>query len=193
MSLYSDHCTLTLYLITMSKLFPEPANCSPRVRMSEALSAAEKAAEEVLIDLMTEKAMLMFEVIQASSTRIVQASPSNSHGAGPSCERRTKHKDDLANAKIILSILPAYLPALMDAINQYSVPKDFEYELVIAYLSKGIRTVCLDQDKITTLKFSNFNLGDRKVYEILTPHKYLTRTKGKNSNIIPQSWTMNLA
>jgi hypothetical protein len=50
-----------------------------------------------------------------------------------------------------------------------------------------------DQDKIAALKFSDFNLGDRKVYNMLSPHKYLTRTKGKNSKIIPQSWTMNLA
>jgi hypothetical protein len=42
------------------------------------------------------------------------------------------------------------------------------------------------------LKFSDFILGDCKVYNMLAPHKYLTRTKGKNSKIIPQSWTMNL-
>jgi hypothetical protein len=28
---------------------------------------------------------------------------------------------------------------------------------------------------------------------MLTPHRYLTRTKGKNSRIIPQPWTINLA
>jgi hypothetical protein len=63
----------------------------------------------------------------------------------------------------------------------------------MAYLPKGIRAVRADQDKISALKFSNFNLRDRKVYNMLTPHKYLTRTKGNNSKIIPQSWTMNLA
>jgi hypothetical protein len=51
----------------------------------------------------------------------------------------------------------------------------------------------VDQDKIAALKFSDFNLDDRKVYNMLALHKYLTRTKGKNSKIIPQSWTMNLA
>jgi hypothetical protein len=116
-SLYSDHYALPLYLITVSKLFPEPENCSPRVRMSEALSTAEKSAQEVLIDLMTEKSMSMSEGIQASSTKTVQASPSTAHGAGPSCERRTKHKDDLANAKLISIILPAYLPPLSTVIN----------------------------------------------------------------------------
>jgi hypothetical protein len=44
-----------------------------------------------------------------------------------------------------------------------------------------------------TLKFSDFNLGDHKNYNILSPHRYLTRMKGKNSRIIPQPWTMNLA
>jgi hypothetical protein len=28
---------------------------------------------------------------------------------------------------------------------------------------------------------------------MLAPHRYLTRTKGKNSRIIPQQWTMDLA
>jgi hypothetical protein len=43
-----------------------------------------------------------------------------------------------------------------------------------------------------TLKFSDFKLGDRKNHIMLSPHKYLTRTKGKNSRIIPQPWNMNL-
>jgi hypothetical protein len=63
----------------------------------------------------------------------------------------------------------------------------------MVYLPKGIREVRADQDKIVVLKFSDFNLGDQKIYNMLTPHKYLTRTKGKNLKIIPQSWTMNLA
>jgi hypothetical protein len=43
-----------------------------------------------------------------------------------------------------------------------------------------------------TLKFNDFNLGDRKNYNMLSPYKYLTRMKGKNSKIIPHRWTMNL-
>jgi hypothetical protein len=50
---------------------------------------------------------------------------------------------------------------------------------------KGVHVVHADQDKLTALKFSDFNLGDRKVYNMLALHKYLTRTKGKNSKIIP--------
>jgi hypothetical protein len=43
------------------------------------------------------------------------------------------------------------------------------------------------------LKISDFNLGDRKNYGMLTPHKYLIKETGKNSNIVPQSWTMEIA
>jgi hypothetical protein len=142
-----------------------------------------------------ERVMSMFEGIQDSSTRFEQASSSTAR-AGPSRpvdEKRNKHRDDLRNAKMISSILPTYLPPLSGAINQDSVPREFEYALVTAYLPKGIHVVHVDQDKITALKFSDFNLDDRKVYNMLTPHKYLTKTKGKNLNIIPQSWTMNLA
>jgi hypothetical protein len=72
------------------------------------------------------------------------------------------------------------------------VPRDFEYSMVTAYLPKGIHAICAQQDKITVLKFSDFNLGDHKNYSMLTPYKYFTRTKDKNSKLIPQSWTMNL-
>jgi hypothetical protein len=74
-----------------------------------------------------------------------------------------------------------------------SVLRDFDYILVTAYLPKGIHAVRTQQDKITTLKFSDFNLGDRKNHSMLALHRYFTRTKGKNSEIIPQPWTMNLA
>jgi hypothetical protein len=134
--------------------------------------------------------------IQASSVRGVQASPSNSRGSRsfrPTSEKRTKHIDDLANAKLILTILPDYIPPLGGAVSCDSVPRDFDYTLVTVYLSKGIRVVREQKDKITTLKFNEFNLGDYKNHSMLTPYKYLTRTKGKNSKLIPQLWTMNLA
>jgi hypothetical protein len=79
------------------------------------------------------------------------------------------------------------------AVNRDNVPRDFEYALVTAYLPKGVCAVRTDQDKIAALKFSDFNLGDRKAYNMLAPHKYLTKMKGKNSKIIPQPWTHNLA
>jgi hypothetical protein len=83
--------------------------------MSDELSVVEKVVEEVLIDLMTERVMSMSTGVQASSTRGLPASPSTAHGAGPSRpsdEKRTKHRDDLANAKLIPTILPTYLPPL---------------------------------------------------------------------------------
>jgi hypothetical protein len=96
------------------------------------------------------------------------------------------------NDKMTLIILPTYIPPLSNAIKRDSVPQDFEYELATAYLLKGIQAVHVDQDKIAVLKFSDLNLGNMKVYNMLAPYKYLTRTKGKNSKIIPQQWTMNL-
>jgi hypothetical protein len=162
--------------------------------MSDELSAAEKIVEEVLIDLMVEK--VMSSSIQASSTKGVQASLSTARGSGPSqvvTEKRIKHRDDLANAKLIPTILPNYIPPLADAVSRDSVPRNFDYTMVTMGLPKGIRAVRAQKDKITTLKFNDFNLGDHKNHSMLSPYKYLTRTKGKNSKIIPQPWTMNLA
>jgi hypothetical protein len=162
--------------------------------MSEELSAVEESVKEVLINLMNER--VMSEGIQASSTRGVQASPSTARGSGPSrpiAENRTKNREDLANVKLIPTILPNYILPLAGPMSRDSVPRDFAYTIVTAYLTKGIRTVRAEQDKIATLKFSHFNLGDRKNHSMLAPYKYLTRMKGKNSKIIPRPWTMNLA
>jgi hypothetical protein len=52
--------------------------------MLNEFSAVEKIVEEVLIDLMTERAMSMSTGIQMSSTRGLQASPSTARGAGSS-------------------------------------------------------------------------------------------------------------
>jgi hypothetical protein len=95
--------------------------------------------------------------------------------------------------KLIPTILPDYIPPLAGAVSRESVPRDFDYTMVTTYLPKGICLVRTQQDKITMLKFNDFNLVDRKNYIMLSPYKYLTRTKGKNSKIIPQPWTMNLA
>jgi hypothetical protein len=98
--------------------------------------------KKVLIDLMTERVMSMG--VQASSTRGEEASPSTARRSGPSrvvTINRTKHKDDLANAKLILTILPDYIPPLAGVVSRDSVLRDFDYTLVIAYLPKGIRVV----------------------------------------------------
>jgi hypothetical protein len=154
--------------------------------MSEELSVVEESVKELLINLMTERVMSLG--IQASSTRGVQASPSTARGSGPSrltTEKRTKHKYYLENVKLIPTILPDYIPPLVDTVSHDSVPRDFEYTLVTAYLTKGIRVVRAQQEKIATLKFNDFKLGECKNHSTLTPYKYLTRMKGKNSKIIP--------
>jgi hypothetical protein len=112
--------------------------------MSDEFSTAEKIVEEVLIDLMTERVISMSAGIQASSTRGVQASSLTARGSGPSrptAEKRTKHRDDLANAKLIPTILPNYIPPLADPVSRDSVPRYFEYTMVTAYLPKGIRAI----------------------------------------------------
>jgi hypothetical protein len=161
--------------------------------MSDGFSTVEKYVQEILIDLMNKRVMSIG--VQASSTRGVQASPSTARGSRPSraaTKKRTKHRDDLVNAKLLPSILPDYIPPLVGVVSRDSVPRDFDYTVITAYLPKGIRTVRPQLERIPTLKISDYNLGDRKSYGMLTPHKYLTKMKGKKMKIIPQSWTMNL-
>jgi hypothetical protein len=159
--------------------------------MSNELSTAEKIVEEFLIDLMTERVMserAMSASIKVSSVRGLRASPSTSRRAEssrPSAEKRTKHIDDLANAKLILSILSDYIPPLAGVVSRDSVPREFEYTMITMYLPKGIHGVRTQQDNITALKFNDFNLRDHKKYSMLAPYKYLTKTKGKNSKLIP--------
>jgi hypothetical protein len=89
--------------------------------------------------------------------------------------------------------MPDYIPPLDGAVSYDSVPREFDYTLITTYLLKGIRVVGPQLGQIMTLKISDFNLGDRKNHGMLTPHKYLTITKGKKSKIIPQLWTMDIA
>jgi hypothetical protein len=162
--------------------------------MSEEFSAFEESVKDILINLMNER--VMFVGVQASSTRGRQASLSTARGSRPSraaTEKRTKHRDDLANAKLLLSILPEYGLPLASVVSRDSVPRDFDYTIITVYLPKGIRAVRPQLERIPTLNISNYNLGDRKSYAMITPHKYLTKMKGKKKKIIPQSWMMNLA
>ena len=86
----------------------------------------------------------------------------------------------MENVKLIPSILPDYISLLANRVSHDSILRDFDYTLVTTYFLKWIRAVRMQQDKITTLKFNDFNLGDQKNYSILSPHKYLTRMKEKN-------------
>jgi hypothetical protein len=74
-----------------------------------------------------------------------------------------------------------------------SVPRDFDYTIIMAYLSNGIGTIIPQLEGIETLNISDYNLGDHQTYGMLMPHKYLTKMKGNKSKIIPQTWTMNIA
>jgi hypothetical protein len=139
---------------------------------------------------------VMFARVQASSMRGVQASPSIAHRSKPSqatAEKITKHQDDLGNAKLIPSIIPDYIAPLVGVVSREIVPRDFNYTLIMAYPLKGICAVKPQMENIVTLNINDYNVGDHKSYEMLLPHKYLTKMKGKKSNIIPQSWTMNIA
>jgi hypothetical protein len=110
--------------------------------MSDDLSAVEKSVEDILIDLMAKKVMSIGA--QASLTRGLQKSPSTSRRFGPSqttTEKRSKHHDDLVNVKLILSVLLDYILPLASKISHDNVLRDFDYTLIIAYLSKGICAV----------------------------------------------------
>jgi hypothetical protein len=107
--------------------------------MSDELNAIKKSLEELLIDMMAES--VMFTGVQDSLMRGVQASLSTAHGSRPSqptIEKRTNQRDDLANTKLIPTILPDYIPPLDDAVSRESVHRVFDYTMVTVYLSKGI-------------------------------------------------------
>jgi hypothetical protein len=110
--------------------------------MSGKCSAVEKSMEEILIDLMVEN--FMFIGLHASSTRGFQASPLTTCQSGPSrtaTGKQRKHRDDLANVKLIPSIITNYIPPLASVVILDSIPRDFDYKLITVYLSKGIRIV----------------------------------------------------
>jgi hypothetical protein len=88
--------------------------------------------------------------------------------------------------------MPDYIPPLASMVSHDSVPRKFDYALIIAYLPKGICIVGLQLGKILTPKINDFNLVDSKNYGILAPHKYLTKTTGNNSKIIPHPWNMDI-
>jgi hypothetical protein len=156
------------------------------VCISNKISTEEKSIEDILIDLMVEK--VMSAGIQASSTRGVQASSSTTRGYGPSIaptKKQRKHRDDLENVKLIPSILPNYIPHLAGVVSCDSFLRDFDYTVITMYLQKGICAVRTQLERIPMLNISDYNLGDHKRYGMLAPHKYLTKTNGKKSKIIP--------
>jgi hypothetical protein len=95
--------------------------------------------------------------------------------------------------KLIPSILPNYILPLASAVSHDNISRDFDYTDITAYPPKGICVVRLQLERILTLNISDYNLGYRKNYGMLVPYKYLTKRNGKNSKIIPQLWTMDIA
>jgi hypothetical protein len=65
--------------------------------------------------------------------------------------------------------------------------------LITAYLPKGIHVVGPQLGLIPTLKINDFNLGDRKNYVILAPHRYMMKMTRKKPKIVPQPWIKELA
>jgi hypothetical protein len=90
------------------------------------------------------------------------------------------------NAKLILSVFPNYILPLAGTVSRESVLRDFEYTLITGYLMKGIRAVGLQLGLLPDLKINNFNLGDKKNYALLAPHRYLTKTTRKKPKTVPQ-------
>jgi hypothetical protein len=78
-------------------------------------------------------------------------------------------------------------------INADIIPRDYEYTLITAYILKGIHVERIQLGLIPSMKNSDFNLGDKKKYAMLSPHRYLTKTTGKKPRIITQTWIKELA
>jgi hypothetical protein len=97
------------------------------------------------------------------------------------------------NVKLIQSVFPEYIPPMDSMVSHDSVTRDFDHTMITAYLPKGIHTVGPQLGHILMLKINDLKLGDRKNYGMLTPHKYLINTMGKNMKIVPQLWTMDIA
>jgi hypothetical protein len=88
--------------------------------------------------------------------------------------------------------LPDYIPPLAGTVNRDSIPRDFEYTLITAYIPKGIHIVGPQLGHIPALKNNDFNLGDRKNYVMLAPHRYLMKMTGKKPHIVSQPWIKEL-
>jgi len=73
---------------------------------------------------------------------------------------------------------------LVGAVNRDNIPWDLEYTLIIAYILKGIHVEGSQLGQIPALKNSDFNLGDRKNYAMLTPHRYLMKKTRKKPCIV---------
>jgi len=65
--------------------------------------------------------------------------------------------------------MPDYIPPLVGVVSHDSILRDFNYTVITMYLPKGIQAVRPHLEKILSLKISDYNLGDHKIYGMLTP------------------------
>jgi hypothetical protein len=72
--------------------------------------------------------------------------------------------------KKIPLVLPEYILPLASTVNHDSIPHEFKYMLIIAYILKGIHIVGPQLGHILALNNNDFNLGDWKNYAMLVPH-----------------------
>jgi hypothetical protein len=81
---------------------------------------------------------------------------------------------------------------LASAVNHDNIPWDFEYILITTYIPKGICIFGPQLGHILVLKNNDFNLGDRKNYAMLAPHRYLMKMTGKKPRIVSYPWINEL-
>jgi hypothetical protein len=81
---------------------------------------------------------------------------------------------------------------LAGVVNHDNIPQEFKYTLITVYIPKGICIVGTELGQIPALKNNDFKLGDRKNHAMLTPHRYLMKTMGKNPPIVSQPWIKEL-
>jgi hypothetical protein len=99
----------------------------------------------------------------------------------------------MANAKKILSILPYYILPLDGVVNHESIPRDFEYTLITAYIPKGIHVVGSQLGQISLPKHNDFDVRDRTNYTKLVAHIYLMKTTRNKPRLVSQPWIKELA
>jgi hypothetical protein len=92
-----------------------------------------------------------------------------------------------------MSILPDYIPPLAGTVNCDNIPQYYEYNLFTMYILKGVHIVRSQLGQILLLKNNIFNLGDRKNYAMLAPHRYLMKTTGKKPLLVSQPWIKEMA
>ena len=75
---------------------------------------------------------------------------------------------------------------MVGVVNHDNIPWDYVYNLITAYIPKGIHIVGPQLGHIPALKNNDFDLSDRKNYVMLVSHRYMMKTTGKKLHIVSQ-------